>query len=254
MGKNVVSVNEYFIHLLFALYFMILPAERVQSLVRSACDPATHWFSDAFNGYVYTVTVISLCVSVVYILITNSNLFAGIFTRNAEIHNGVRMGPLCIAAGMILVSGMVHTEYTVAPVQFGAYGALIVAMIIQTAVMQNQSSRPVLLWLSVAFLTAFSMAIPVMYRSGMANAAVIHVLEAVTSLVLVGLFTAMLFRVFSGDATDLFGWIPMLTAIVLDGILLFLQRNGEINRFVLVALAFTCILFCAGVITKRFVH
>jgi len=158
---------------------------------------------------------------------------------------------LCIAAGLILVSGMVHTEYTVAPIQFGAYGALIVAMIIQTALTQQRSDKPVLLWLSVAFLTAFSMAIPVMYRSDIANAAFFHVAEAIAALVLVAMFTGMLYKVFCGDATNLFYFVPMLSALVLDTVLIVMRSREEINWFVLVSLIATCVLFLIGCLWDR---
>lgn len=249
---KMVSLSEYFIHLLFALYFIILFAERIQSLVRSATDPSVKMFKDGFNGYTFAVTMVSLAVSVIYLLITNGSLFVGMFTRSANVHENVNMGALCVATGLILVSGMVHTEHTAAPVQFAAYGALIVAIIIQTAMRQGQSESPVLLWMSAAFLTAFSMAIPVMYRSNIERATLFHVLEAVTAIVLIVMFTFMLHKVFCGDATDLFYAVPMLTALVLDTILIVMQREEKINWFVLIALIATVAVFLTGVITRLF--
>ena len=241
-----ISMSVYFIHLLFAVYFVVLTAERIQSIVRSVRDPAVLLFGDGFNRYVYLVTFLSLAVSLVYLMVTSGNLLVGIFTRSARVHGSIPMGRLCIAAGLILVSGMVHTEYTVAPIQFGAYGALIVAMIIQTAQKHRQSGKPVLLWLSVAFLTAFSMAIPVMYRSNIAYAGLFHVLEAITALVLVAMFTGMLYKVFCKDATNLFHIVPILTAAALDTVLIVMRWREEINWFVLVSLIATCVLFLIG--------
>ena len=246
-----ISVSVYFIRLLFAVYFIVLTAERVQSIVRSVQDPTVFLFGDGFNRYTYLITFLSLAVSLIYLIISNGNFFAGIFTRSAQVHGRVRMGRLCAAAGLILVSGMVHTEYTVAPIQFGAYGALIVAIIIQTVLTQQRSDKRALRWLSVAFLTAFSMAIPVMYRSDIANAGLFHVLEAITALVLVAMFGGMLYKVFCGDATDLFYVTPMLTALVLDTVLIVMRSREEINWFVLVSLVATCVLFCIGRLWKR---
>ena len=251
MEAQVASWSVYFIHLLFAVYFIVLAAERVQSIVRSVKDPAVLLLGDGFNGYVYLITFLSLAVSLVYLMVTSGKLLTGIFTRSARVHGSVRMERLCIAAGLILVSGMVHTEYTVAPIQFGAYGALIVAMIIQTAQKHRQSGKPVLLWLSVAFLTAFSMAIPVMYRSNIAHAGLFHVLEAITALVLVAMFTGMLYKVFCKDATNLFCFVPMLTALVLDTVLIVMRSREEINWFVLVSLIATCVLFLIGRLWDR---
>ena len=251
MEDQKISMSVYFIHLLFAVYFIVLTAERIQSIVRSVRDPDVLLLGDGFNCYTYLITFASLAVSLIYLIVTSGNLFTGIFTRSARVHGSIQMGRLCIATGLILVSGMVHTEYTVAPIQFGAYGALIVAMIIQTAQKHRQSGKPVLLWLSLAFLTAFSMAIPVMYRSNIAYAGLFHVLEAITALVLVAMFTGMLYKVFCKDATNLFYFVPMLTALVLDTVLIVMRSREEINWFVLVSLIATCVMFLIGRLWDR---
>ena len=251
MEDQKISMSFYFTHLLFAVYFIVLSAERIQSIVRSVRDPSVLLFGDGFNCYTYLITFVSLAVSLIYLIVSNGNLFVGVFTRSARVHGSIQMGRLCIATGLILVSGMVHTEYTVAPIQFGAYGALIVAMIIQTAQKHRQSGKPVLLWLSVAFLTAFSMAIPVMYRSNIAYAGLFHVLEAITALVLVAMFTGMLYKVFCKDATNLFYFLPMLTVLVLDSVLIVMRSREEINWFVLVSLIATCVLFLIGRLWDR---
>ena len=251
MEDQKISMSVYFIHLLFAVYFIVLTAERIQSIVRSVRDPSVLLFGDGFNCYTYLITFVSLAVSLIYLIVSNGNLFVGVFTRSVRVHGSIQMGRLCIATGLILVSGMVHTEYTVAPIQFGAYGALIVAMIIQTAQKHRQSGKPVLLWLSVAFLTAFSMAIPVMYRSNIAYAGLFHVLEAITALVLVAMFTGMLYKVFCKDATNLFYFVPMLTVLVLDTVLIVMRSREEINWFVLVSLIATCVMFLIGRLWDR---
>ena len=251
MEDQKISMSVYFIHLLFAVYFIVLTAERIQSIVRSVRDPAVLLFGDGFNCYTYLITFVSLAVSLIYLIVSNGNVFVGIFTRSARVHGSVRMGRLCVAAGLILVSGMVHTEYTIAPIQFGAYGALIVAIIIQTVLTQQRSDKPVLLWLSVAFLTAFSMAIPVMYRSDIENAALFHVAEAITALVLVAMFTGMLYKVFCKDATNLFYFVPMLTVLVLDTVLIVMRWQEEITWFVLVSLIATCVMFLIGRLWDR---
>jgi hypothetical protein len=90
------------------------------------------------------------------------------------------------------------------------------------------------------------MAIPVMYRSNIANAKLFHILEAVTALVLVGMFTAMLYKVFCGNATNLFYIVPMAAALLLDTVLIVMRWQEEINWFVLVSLIATCVLFGIG--------
>ena len=95
------------------------------------------------------------------------------------------------------------------------------------------------------------MAIPVMYRSNIENAGLFHVLEAITALVLVAMFTGMLYKVFCKDATNLFYFVPMLTALVLDTVLIVMRSREEINWFVLVSLIATCVLFLIGRLWDR---
>ena len=57
-------------------------------------------------------------------------------------------------------------------------------------------------WYSLAFLTVFSMAIPVMYRSEIYRAALFHVTEALAALALVACFTWMLRDLFTGQGSD----------------------------------------------------
>lgn len=246
MPNTKVETSTYLIHLLFFLYFVILACERIQSLARSFADTSVKPFSGGFNIYVYGITILSLVASVTYMIVTNRAFFASIFTSNGQTHNAVDIGALCIAAGIMLLAGMVHTEHTVAPVQFVAYGALIVAMIIQTVNAQKTSQNSLMLWLSLVYIIAFSMAIPVMYHSDISNAVLFHILEAVTSAILVVTFTWMLHRVFTGDATNMFFLLPILVAAVLDGILIALRWQEQINTFVLIFAAASCVLWCVG--------
>ncbi|MDD6800737.1 MAG: hypothetical protein PUE85_10035 [Firmicutes bacterium] len=246
MSEEKVSFGVYFIHLMFFLYFAVLFAERTQSLVRTFTDSSKKPFGNGFDIYVNGLSVFSLCATVIYLFATNRAFFASLFTRSAQVHNAVSMGALCVAAGILLLSGMVHTEYTIAPLQFGAYGALIVAMIIRTAMVQSEADSKLLLWFSLIYLTAFSMAIPVMYRSGITRAPLFHALEAVTALLLVGAFTWMLYLVFTGCAVNLFYLVPMLTAAVLDAILLAMRWNEQVNSFVLIFVIVAGVLFAVG--------
>lgn len=241
-----VSLSSYFINLLFFLYFAILFAERLQSVVRSIVDPAVHPMGSGFHRYVYVMTFCSLAVGVIFLVVTNYALFPALFTRSAEVYAKVDLGTLSIAAGILLLSGMVHTEYTIAPLQFVAYGALIIAMFIRTATVTPSSGNPALLWLSLIYLTAFSMAIPVMYESQIRLSTLFHVIEAVTAILLVFVFTYFMRIVFVGDATNLFFWLPMLVTAVLDGVLIAMRWKEKVNAFVLIFLIVACVLFCVG--------
>ena len=100
--NQVIPASVYFIHLLFAVYFIVLTAERIQSIVRSVRDPDVLLLGDGFNCYTYLIAFVSLAVSLIYLIVSNGNVFVGIFTRGAGGHESVRMERLCIAAGLIL--------------------------------------------------------------------------------------------------------------------------------------------------------
>lgn len=248
-----ISSSTYWMHLFIGFYFIVLFTERIQSLIRSILDPSVQVFGSGFNWYVYMLTIVSLGGTLLYLMMRNRYLFVGIFTRRIDVHRKINLPSLCIAVGIILISGMVHTEYTIAPLQFVAYGALIIAIILQAVQNQSQATRPIVLWISIAFFIAFSMSIPVVYQSSIEMATLFHILEALSSIVLVALFTFMMYQVFCKNATDLLYIIPMAIVLLLDGIILAMRWIEEINWFVLISLVVTFILFIVGAIIKKIV-
>ena len=240
------------------LYFIILFAERLQSIIRSCMDKNVLLTENGFNAYVYIITILSLTVFLVLLFMRNRYYFKALFTRDTAIHEQINYLMLSITAGVILIGGMVHTEYTVPPVQFISYGMLIVAMIIKTANMNGTVSSSLLLWLSIIYLIAFSMAIPVMYHSDIAYAGIFHVIEAIVALLLVGVFTYFMYLVFIGKAVNLFMLYPIVAAIIGDTVILAMRWEEKINGFVLIFLVVSVILWIVGKITasvkKKYIH
>ena len=172
--KNVISW-------LFLMYFAVLGTERIKSLFPVG---AGGFFATPFDGYVNLMTVLSLTATLVLLIGFNGGFWRSLFggaTPNYRV--------LVITAGVLLLSGMVHTEHTVAPLQFVAYGALILAMILQTVLQVKADGHAASYWLSLCYLVAFSMAIPVVYRATVSHSGLFHVLEAVTAVALVVCFT-----------------------------------------------------------------
>ncbi len=141
---------------------------------------------------------------------------------------------------------MVHTENTVAPIQFAAYGMLIVAMVLRALQLSSGTGSRFTLWYSLIFLTVFSMAIPVMYRSEISNATLFHIIEAAVSLLLVICFTWMLRDLFLGQGSDLLRWVPMILAAAGDAVILAMRWQESVNTFVLIFLIASLVLFAAG--------
>ncbi|UKI13301.1 MAG: hypothetical protein L6V84_03370 [Oscillospiraceae bacterium] len=228
---------------LFLGYFLVLFAERVQSLARICRTSFAALYRTGFDGFVDTLTVLSLVATVLLLAfgckgywqsLCQSRRHPGLF--HADGHG----------TGVMLVSGMMHTEYTVAPVQFVSYGMLIIAMVLRTVQTVAGADHPGMFWYSLAFLTVFSMAIPVMYRAEIAHATLFHVIEAIVALALVACFTWMLRDLFLGQGHDLLRWVPMLIAAVGDAVILAMRWKETVNTFVLIFVILSAVVFAVG--------
>lgn len=226
----------------FLGYFFILFAERAQSLVRISRSSFSDLYRTGFDGFVNTLTALSLVAAVLLLIFGNKGFWQSLV--NSDVVPDYTM--LTITAGVILVSGMMHTEHTIAPVQFASYGMLIVAMILRTAQTSSGAEHPFMFWYSLAFLTVFSMAIPVMYRSEISRAALFHVTEAIAALALVACFTWMLRDLFTGQGSDLLRWIPMIIAAVADAVILAMRWREKVNAFVLIFIILSAVVFAVG--------
>ena len=170
---------------LVLVYFAVLFAERVQSMARTVYGPnGKGLLSSGFDTYVNLLTCISLLATLV-LLVTINRDFLRSLIDSSTVPDYTR---LSVTAGVLLLAGMVHTENTIAPLQFGAYGAIILAMVLRTAETAPAADSKFKLWYSLAYLTVFSMSIPVMYRSFIEKATLFHIIAAVTAIVLVVCF------------------------------------------------------------------
>lgn len=214
----------------------------MQSLIKVIIERA--FFSDGFNIYVNILATLSLIATLVLLLFFNKGFFSSLFS-----YKPINMEHLVITMGVLLLSGMVHTEYTIAPIQFASYGILIVGLILQTVISKPSFHS----WYSLLFLVLFSMAIPVMYKSGIKNHLLFHILEAISAIVLVSFFTYMTLLVFKGQGNNLLLWIPMIIAVVLDALLIAMRWNEEKNLFVLIFIGLSSFVFVLGKILFRFI-
>lgn len=108
-----VGVSAVVMNWLIMLYFIILFAERVQSIVRSIRDKDVKLFGSGFNSYVYLAVFLSLAAFLVLLAVGNASFLKSLFTMNMNVYRSIDYRMLSITAGVILVSGMVHTEYTI---------------------------------------------------------------------------------------------------------------------------------------------
>ena len=232
--------------LFFILYFLILTAERIISLFSQVPFMFIGNLYEAFKG---GLVILSLAVGWGYLFIKGRS----IFKLNVPKSGSDFLQP-SVASGLLLVSGMVHSRGTITPIQFVSYGFLLAAMGIFTAECVKAKGESALRWLSFAYITAFSMAIPVMYDTtcscNLCNA--FSVTQIFVSLGLVVCFTVMLYRFFKNDGLSYFRIYEIVIALIGDGVILFLRWHSEINFFVLGAIVTAAILWSAGKITFQF--
>lgn len=132
-------------------YFLILFGERIQSLIRSFADKDLSMWGDGFSRYVNGICILSLAASVILLFTINRDFLKALVSDGTQVNTKM----ICITIGVILVSGMVHTEYTIPGIQFAAYGFLIAALVIRTAKNNAMADDSILLWFSLVYLIFF---------------------------------------------------------------------------------------------------
>ena len=230
------------IKICFILYFVILITERSLSVILSI-NNGVNLFGSGYHTFTYLTVFLSFVGFLAYFIIKCLN----VFKFDEEKPNYTQ---LCIASGILLLSGMVHTEYTISGIQFAAYGILIVGILLKVILLNLVSKDKPTLWLSFAYLVAFSMAIPVTYPSLMSSHVGFHVLEGITSYLLVGVFTFLMIELFKGKE-NLFLVIPLIVMLVLDIALIVWRWQEEINYFVLIFASLSLLLFVPGFFVSK---
>ena len=242
--KNKSKTITYFINLCFFLYFVLLIVERSTSVILSLSN-GINLYGTAFDGYVYSLVFLSI-VGFLVLLIAKCQPNIKALFKPSEV---LRFDWLCIAGGVLLLSGMVHTHYTISGLQFASYGVWILGILLKVISIHSENENKALLWLSFAYLVTFSMAIPVMYHSMIEAHVFFHILEAVGSIALVAAFIYLLLRLFNKNG-DLFPLWPIILAIVIDVPLIVLRWNEEINFFVLIFISLSTALYIVGFVCR----
>ena len=123
------------------LYFVILTIERIISLISVFTGDFSGY--DALDRYMTILTVFSIIGTYIFILSRCCKDSSGSC-------NGI-FGKLAIAAGILLLGGMVHTEGTIPPIQFASYGMLLISMAIHTIQSVKENGNALQKWLSFSF-------------------------------------------------------------------------------------------------------
>ena len=229
----------YTINLSFYLYFLILIGERLYSLIFSLINQIVI-FNNGFTAYVYITIILSFVGFFIYMILKNKASFLSIFNPKKYLDK-VDFVHLSIASGIILLSGMVHSEYTVSVVQFISYGILIGGIILKGIVDKDLFKNK----------TNLILAIPVSYPTSLSNPTFFYIVEALATYSLVGFFTYLLCLFFK-NKDNLFKLLPLLVMTVLDALIIGINFSIEINYFVLIFASLSLIMFVIGLIfTKK---
>lgn len=254
------------------LYFLILFAERLLAVILSINTGGEYALlsGNVFNYIAYGITALSLVAGVVLMIKVLPAMFVSIFT-NKEYDFAKNYGAIVTAATVILFGGMMHTGFTVAPVQFVAYGFLIASMVVRTIeccletknassldasnagdAKEGKSLRFASI-VSVIYLTLLAMAVPVSYISFQALPlrAIFFVVEFAAVFVLVPAFGCML-HIFYKKGVTSFSFVFPLLVFMLSGLTVALKWREEINWFVLIFLVLTVLFYLSfGLIAKK---
>ena len=84
-----VGVSAVVMNWLIMLYFIILFAERVQSIVRSIRDKDVKLFGSGFNSYVYLAVFLSLAAFLVLLAVGNASFLKSLFTMNMNVYRSI---------------------------------------------------------------------------------------------------------------------------------------------------------------------
>lgn len=223
----------------FLAYFLILSVERIISLVCVFTGNLSKY--DALDWYMTALTLFAIFGAYVF-MATKCH----VSLKSTEIdlaEDNENYAKLSIAAGILLLGGMVHTEGTIPGIQFASYGMLLGAMGIHTFQCAKRDGNALMKWLSFAYITAFSMSIPVVYHTNIQLKYLFIPIECVVSAGMVVLFTIMLKRFFTQNSESDFSPIPYITAVVGAFAVIILRWNEEINWFVLIAISVTSVLW-----------
>ena len=238
----------------FYLYFLILIGERLAALILSVRSGGDYALSsgNVFNYIAYSVTAASLLFGVA--LFVSPAIETGrAMIRGVVFPFETRSKGLLVASAALLFGGMMHTGFTLAPVQFVAYGFLIASMIVRSVEVCLEGKDRFLAIASVVYLTLFAMAIPVCYLSFMREPlrSVFFAVEFAAVFALVPCFFLMLGD-FMKTGSDSFRPGYALALFVLSGAVVFLKWKEEINFFVLIFWALTTLFYLSfGLVARK---
>lgn len=231
------------------LYFVILFTERLMAVIFSFNQGGVYALKSGsyFNYAAYGVTVISLIVGTILAIKPLIGMLGKLFSKEKyDFESNYKA--IVIAAMALLYGGMMHTGFTLAPMQFVAYGFLIATMVVrcvEKCIEDNKSAFPSIV--SVIYLTLFSMTVPVCYIALKLRAPqfyLFYIAEFAAAFILIPVFGIMLLKFYKNGVTS-FSFVYPLIMLILSGSAVLFKWSEEINYFVLIFVILTTVFYLA---------
>lgn len=238
----------------FLGYVLILLVERILAIVLSVNTSSTTLALTSGDGFAiatYTITCISVLAGVILLIKPIYQLLKVTFKKDLFDFT-TNSKQLIIASMVLLVSGMMHTGYTLAGLQFAAYGLLIVSIIARGIEAIYEGKDKFVVISSLIFIVCFSMAIPVCYytKLGAPLGLIFFIVEFVTVFALIPIFTYMLINFFK-EGIHRFDVCTIFAMMLLSGLTVGLKWQEEVNWFLFIFVCVTALVyFTIGLISR----
>lgn len=231
----------------FVFYFFVLFAERLIALILSINQGGElALVSPSFIGIAtYAVTAGFFLVGLAYFIPCLIKMGKAMKEKRRFEFEGEEGKKTIRASMLFLFTGMMHTGWTLAALQFVAYGFLILSMIFQVADLILQKKTAKLDGIcSLIYLISFSMAIPVCYANHLELGLAIpyYVAEFAAVTILIPFFGLSLYSLFE-KGKDRFSILMVLAMAVLDVTIIATKWAEEINFFLLIFASLSVVLF-----------
>ncbi len=186
-----ISPIERLRNLCFTAYFVLLFCERLSGGILGIFLGGPESMLDSTTWIPKLVHPLTLLALALGILIMRRQ-WAPLFRSLAGHRTSLDTRALAAGIGFFLLSGMLHTGFLLLPIQFTAYGALAIGLILHVIILPNRTDARERIF-STAYLLCFSMTVPVVYDTaiGGTRGYIFMGVELVTMLYLVFAFASM---------------------------------------------------------------
>lgn len=231
-------------------YFIILFVERTLALILSVNQGEDYSLvSRNFLPYItYSFTALSVLLSLIFLPKILIIFFKYLFSKE-ELDFVPHYKYITVTSIVILLGGMMHTGFTLSPLQFVGYGFLIISFLIRTIKQIKQGDNKFECLISLIYLIFFSMTIPVCYITYLEGIQMVlfYVVEFVTTLTLLVVFGKMMYR-FLDKGKEIFSISYFIIMLVLCSFTIGLKWIDEINVFVLMFVILSAITYITNAI------